>query len=121
MGTNRIVLGDRGEGRAVRHLESLGYEIIERNYRCRYGEIDIVARESGDLVFVEVKTRRGNDFGYPSEAVDHRKQAKLIRTGQNYLIKKNLGEIDCRFDIVEVYYLDGQPVRVEVIKGAFSA
>ena len=121
MGTDRAALGRRGEWRAVRHLESLGYEIIERNYRCRHGEIDIVAREAGDLVFVEVKTRRSKSFGCPSESVDSRKQRKLISSGRQYLIERDLGEIDCRFDVAEVYFLDGQPVKVEVIKGAFSA
>jgi putative endonuclease len=102
-------------------LESLGYEIIERNYRCRGGEIDIVAREGGDLVFVEVKPRRSLDFGSGSEAVDARKQQKLILAAQTYLIERDLGEIDARFDIAEVYFIDGSPATIELTKGAFAA
>ena len=121
MGTRRAALGARGEERAAQHLESLGYEIVERNYRCRHGEIDIIAREKGDLVFVEVKTRRNNSFGYPSEAVDSRKRNKLALSGEQYLIDRDLGEIDCRFDVAEVYFIDGRPVSVDILTGAFSA
>lgn len=121
MGTDRAALGNRGEGLAVRHLESLGCEIVERNYRCKHGEIDIIARDGSDLVFVEVKTRRNTSFGYPSEAVDSRKQRKLILSAEHFLTERNLGEIDCRFDIAEVYFIDGRPKTVEMIKGAFSA
>ncbi|MHB0998256.1 MAG: YraN family protein [Armatimonadota bacterium] len=121
MGTNRSALGARGEDRAVRYLESLGYSIIERNYHCKYGEIDIVARDGSDLVLAEVKTRRGDSFGAPSEAVDIRKQKKLILAGQSYMIDRDLGEIDCRFDVIEVYFTNGQPVKIDLIKGAFSA
>lgn len=121
MGTDKASLGAKGEQLAVEHLQSAGYEIIERNYRNNHDEIDIVARNAGDLVFVEVKTRRSSSFGYPSEAVDSRKQCKLIRAARGYLLEKDLGEIDCRFDIVEVYFMNGSSVTVEVMKGAFSA
>lgn len=73
-----------------------------------------------DLVFVEVKTRRNMSFGYPSEAVDSRKQAKLVRAARNYLADRNLGEVDARFDIVEVFFENGKPVKIEVVKGAFA-
>jgi putative endonuclease len=121
VGTDRAVLGGRGEQRAAEHLVSLGYEIIERNYRCRYGEIDLIAKEGGDLVFVEVKSRRSNSFGFPSEAVDRRKQEKLIKTAQRYVVERSLGEVDSRFDVVEVNFTNGCPVQVHVIKAAFWA
>lgn len=120
MKTNKTLLGDQGEDRTVRFLETAGYEIVERNYRCRGGEIDIVARERDDLVFVEVKSRRNTISGYPSEAVDPRKQRKLITAGRQYLIDRDLGEISCRFDIAEVYFTAGEPVKIELIKGAFA-
>lgn len=120
MATDRAALGSRGEARAVEHLASLGYQIVERNYRCREGEIDVIARDGGDLVFVEVKTRRTFSCGSPAEAVGFRKQRKLVRAARRYLVERGLGEADCRFDVAEVYFLDGLPVRVEVIKGAFS-
>lgn len=121
MGTQRAALGRRGEGRAVRYLESLGYEIVERNYRCRHGEIDVIARDGGDLAFVEVKTRRTDEDGCPSAAVDLRKRRRIVLSAWNYLQEKDLGEIDCRFDVAEVYFVDGRRVRVDLIKGAFSA
>lgn len=121
MGTDKAALGNKGEQLAAERLESLGYSIVERNYRSKHGEVDIIARDAEDLVFVEVKSRRSNSCGYPSEAVDSRKQTKLIRTAQRYLIERELGEIDSRFDVVEVYFTNGKPIQIEVIKGAFSA
>lgn len=74
-------LGRAGEERAARHLTERGYEVLDRNWRCRDGEIDIVAHHGSDLVVVEVKTRRGIGFGHPFEAVDDRKRARLWRLG----------------------------------------
>ncbi|MDH7481641.1 MAG: YraN family protein [Armatimonadota bacterium] len=119
MGTARSALGRAGEERAIRHLESIGYKVVERNFRCSSGEIDAIAYDGSDLVFIEVKARRGTSFGYPSEAVDSLKQAKLIRSAEIYLADRNLGEVGARFDIVEVYFEKGKLVRIEVIKGAF--
>ncbi len=121
MATPGSALGRNGEDRAARHLESQGYTVVERNYRCMGGEIDIVAREGGDLVFVEVKTRRSDTDCAASEAVDLRKRRKIVRAAFSYLNERGLGETDCRFDVVEVYFVNGRPVTVEVIKGAFSA
>lgn len=73
------VLGRAGEDRAAAHLTALGWRVIGRNWRCRDGEVDIVAIDGGDLVIVEVKTRRGIGFGHPLEAVDARKRARLWR------------------------------------------
>lgn len=121
MGTQRSALGQHGEDRAVRYLESKGYTIIERNYHCRHGEIDIIAHDGGDLVFVEVKTRRSDTDSAASEAVGVRKRSRIVHTAINYLSERRLGEIDCRFDVAEVYFVNGRPVTVEIIKGAFSA
>ncbi len=85
------------------------------------GEIDIVARDGGDLVFVEVKTRRSDTDSAASEAVGFRKRGRIVRTALNYLDERGLGEVGCRFDVAEVYFVNGRPVTVEVIKGAFSA
>jgi len=81
---NRI-LGQLGENLAAGCLEADGYEILERNYRCPYGEIDLVARKDGYLVFVEVKTRRSRAFGEPAEAVSRSKQKKIRLTAATYL------------------------------------
>jgi putative endonuclease len=73
------VLGRGGEERAARYLESHGYDVLDRNWRIRDGELDLVVARPGELVVVEVKTRRGEGFGHPFEAVDRRKQARLWR------------------------------------------
>lgn len=114
-------IGERGEAVAASYMESLGYSILARNYHSRFGEIDIIARDGGDLVFVEVKCRKNADFGTASEAVDFRKRRKLVRTAFHYLSSEAVDECDCRFDVVEVYAVFGRLPRVELIKGAFSA
>lgn len=117
----RSALGRNGEDRAARHLESLGYQVVERNYRCREGEIDIVTREGGDLAFVEVKSRRSDVDSAASEAVTRRKRSRIVKAALAYLSERSLGEVGCRFDVAEVYFVNGKPVTVAVIKGAFSA
>jgi len=113
-------LGDRGEELAVRHLRSLGYRIVERNYRCRLGEIDCVAVHGRTLVFLEVKARRTDEFGGPLEAVDARKRRRMTRLARYYAQQKNLVDVAQRFDVVAVWFEGGRP-RVELYASAFEA
>jgi len=99
---NSRELGKWGEERARIYLEEKGYIVVEKNFRCPAGEIDIIARDGEWLVFVEVKTRRSTRYGYPAEAVDFRKQVKYIQTALYYLNRKKLLNSLYRFDIVEV-------------------
>ena len=100
---NRKVLGESGERQARRLLKKAGYRILESNYRTRVGELDVVAFEDGEIVFVEVKTRSGDDFGSGAEAVNLAKQRKLTTMARVYLQDKNVGdERPCRFDVVEI-------------------
>ncbi|NOY52399.1 MAG: YraN family protein [Deltaproteobacteria bacterium] len=117
-----LLLGKFGENRAVRYLQQEGFEILRRNYRTPFGEIDIIAREEETLVFVEVKTRSTNTFGMPQEAVNRRKQRQLIRTAQAYLNEAG-GELPpCRFDVIAVRTDGhGQIGKFELIRGAFDA
>jgi putative endonuclease len=115
----KIGIGKRGEELAVRHLEDAGYRIIERNYRCLLGEIDVVARDGESLVFVEVKSRRGEGFGDPQEAVDPKKQKKISRIAQYYLKEKRLRDVRARFDVVAVRIMPGGS-RIKVIQNAFE-
>lgn len=78
-------LGRAGEARAAQHLEHLGYTIVDRNWRCRGGELDLVALTARDIVIVEVKTRRGEGFGHPFEAIDARKRARLWRLAMAWI------------------------------------
>ena len=85
MTQERLSLGKKGEELAIAQLRALKYKIIERNFKCALGEIDIIAREKDMLVFVEVKTRRTKDFGGPAAAVNRRKQRQLSRVALTYL------------------------------------
>jgi len=100
--TNGLGLGKKGERLAARYLQKKGYRIIERSYRCAIGEIDIVAKKGGYLVFVEVKTRNDERFGKPFESVDKRKQAKIIKVADLYYSYLNDKDLTCRFDVVSI-------------------
>ncbi len=113
--------GRLGERLARWRLVLSGYRIIDANYRTRYGEIDIVAKDGDDLVFVEVKTKRSKDYGPPEESVDERKQQKLTRMALMYLTERAGGvNTACRFDVVTVD-LSGMLPRIRVIPNAFEA
>lgn len=113
--------GSLGEDSAVKYLKKNGFKIVERNFSSKSGEIDIIATDGEVLVFVEVKTRGSVSHGRASEAVDSRKQKRIIKTTQLYLVKKygnNPPEV--RFDIVEVYHNEGV-FDCELIEDAFQA
>lgn len=99
--------GALGEDVAAAFLRQNGYEIVEQNYFYNHGEIDIVAKDGSTLVFVEVKARRSERFGAPEEAVTPKKQELLRRTAEGYMIERNIGEADCRFDVVAVLMTNG--------------
>ncbi|WP_428267480.1 YraN family protein [Haliangium sp.] len=96
------VKGQRGEDRAVEYLRAQGYHIVERNYRCRAGEIDIVARDGDALVFVEVRTRAGGERGSALETVTAAKQRRLARVAEAYLALRRPSMGACRFDVVGI-------------------
>ncbi|MEP7198653.1 MAG: YraN family protein [Chloroflexota bacterium] len=117
--TTKRQLGDAGEELAVRALQARGLIIVARNYRCTAGEMDVIARDGDALVFVEVKTRRGDQFGTAAEAVNARKQQKLIDVAETYLQAKQLDDVDWRIDVVAVEMdARGKLLRVEVIENA---
>lgn len=118
---SRTALGRAGEEAAVRRLSELGYRIVARNVRFRFGEIDIVAEELGCLVFVEVKTRTGSAYGTAAEAVTPAKQRKLARLAAAYLSGAGGGERPCRFDVVTVEPRTGPGWQCTVIRDAFGA
>ena len=116
----RQTLGELGETLACDELRRRGYAILERRYRTRYGEIDIVARHGDVLVFVEVKTRAGDVFGNGAEAVTGYKQRRVARMAMDFLTRRRLHDRPCRFDVVSVA-MGGEVPRVDVIAGAFVA
>ena len=110
--------GKIGEDAAVNFLKQNGYEILEQNYYYNHGEIDIIAKDGKVLVFVEVKSRRSTRFGEPEESVTPKKQELLRRTAEGYAVEKNIGEIDCRFDVVSVMMNDGK-AECRILKDCF--
>jgi len=116
----RQTLGELGETLACDELRRRGYAILERRYRTRYGEIDIVARHGDVLVFVEVKARRGDAFGSGAAAVTPNKQRRVARMAADFLVRRRLQDRPCRFDVVSVAMGEERP-RIEVFAGAFVA
>jgi putative endonuclease len=111
-------LGRFGEAWAAAHLSRLGYEILDRNVRYRCGELDIVARDGHDLVFVEVKCRRSARFGSPEAAIDRKRFARLEAAVQQFLVERHLDPDSYRIDVVALEVdASGKVVRCEVLRG----
>lgn len=113
--------GNQGEEIAFEYLKKQGYRILERNYRIRGGEIDIVAREGETLVFIEVKTRYSHDFGPPVEAMTFWKIKALLKTARFYIQKIGWGDREYRLDFVGVDFVDNpQKPEIELIRNITS-
>lgn len=98
-------------------LEKKGFEILEQNFRCRFGELDLVCKKNGNLVFVEVKTRRSTVFGEGVEAVDARKQGKMLKTALYYLHKNKMQNSSFQFDVISIQ--SGKEERVDHLEHVF--
>ena len=118
---HRQSLGKLGENLACAVLKQRGYAIIARRYRTKLGEIDIVARDGETTVFVEVKSRAGDEFGGAAAAVTAWKQRKVALMAMDYLGRYRMEEQPCRFDVVTVDVVDGHPPRIEVYQNAFDS
>jgi len=115
----RKSLGLQGEDLAASFLEQKGFTIVCRNYRCRSGEIDIIARKKKLLCFIEVKTRRTRRFGLPQEAVTPAKQYKIGRVAQDFLQRHKLENWPARFDVIAVDFSSGEGI-IDFIENAFE-
>ena len=112
----------KGEALAGKILKKKGYKILKRNYVSKYGEIDIVAYDRGIICFVEVKTRRSENYGPPELAVTKEKRKRIVRTALNYLTINNIEDTDCRFDVVSILYKeDVNKPDIELLESAFTA
>ncbi|HWQ30272.1 MAG TPA: YraN family protein [Negativicutes bacterium] len=118
MGNNKA-FGAFGENLATDYLTKNGYRVIERNFSCRSGEIDIVAVQGDTVAFIEVKTRSSERFGLPSEAVSMSKQRRIVKTALYYLQKNGLLDYMCRFDVIEIVS-DEENSRINLIQDAFQ-
>jgi putative endonuclease len=116
----RQALGISGENLACAELQRRGYAILERRYRTRFGEIDIIARDGPTIAFVEVKARLTGDYGGAAEAITGWKQRRITRMAADYLARRSLQECRCRFDVVAIDFDHGQP-RITVYPNAFDA
>ena len=112
-------LGQQGEDLAEDFLKRKGYKLVERNYRCKSGEVDLIVLDRKVIVFVEVKTRTDHSFGSPFEAVEARKQRKMIEAARVFLHERRLDQRDARFDVVGVSWPHGKPL-IEHIENAFE-
>lgn len=114
-------IGDHGEKIACKYLQKLGYKILERNYRIRGGEIDIVAKEGDALVFIEVKTRWSHEFGLPVESMTSWKIRHLLKTARFYIQKIKWEDKEYRLDFVSVDFADSkESPEIELIKNIIS-
>lgn len=112
-------LGQKGEEFALRFLKKRGYQIIQKNYVCKMGEMDIIAKEKDTLVFIEVKTRTSTTFGPPQLAVNPKKQSQMSKVALNFLKEKKLEDVKARFDVVAIL-LGPRGEEIELIKDAFD-
>ena len=97
--------GKFGEYQAIKYLESLGYKILCHNFRCLQGEIDIIAKDKEEIVFVEVKTRKSKSYGEAKEAVDENKKKHILKSAKYYLYKNKIEDSFVRIDVIEVYIM----------------
>ena len=121
MSDRRQRLGKLGEDLAAQRLAARGYRVLDRNWRCPEGELDIVAEKDGVLVLVEVRTRRGDRFGTPEESITPTKRAKLLEVAQAYLDDHNAADRDWRIDVVAIEIGPrGEVARFEHIENAIE-
>jgi len=115
-------IGSLGEEISEIYLTESGYTVLDRNFRCKTGEIDLIARDGDYICFIEVKTRCGDLFGSPCEAVTFSKQQKISRTAQMYILRKKLFNHFFRFDVIEVILnKENGSSSIKLIKNAFDA
>ena len=118
-GTQKKELGKKGEDLALRFLKKNGYRIFARNYVCKMGEVDIIAKEKDTLAFIEVKTRTSTAFGPPQLAVNSAKQMQLSKVALYFLKEKGIEDVKARFDVVAIL-LGPKGPEIELIRDAFD-
>lgn len=118
--TDNLTLGEMGEDLAVSFLRRQRYAIVERNFRCKGGEVDIVAREGKTIVFVEVKTRRTTLYGPPQLSVTPFKQRQISKAALTWLAREKMTDVAARFDVIAIHLSRTAAPRIEQIKDAFD-
>lgn len=121
MGIYSLNIGKSAEKAACVYLKKNGYKLLKTNYRSKFGEIDIIAKDKDVLCFIEVKYRKNTDFGFPEDFVHNKKQKKIIKTAFDYIMKNRLDDINLRFDIVTVLTDEKKNFKFKLIKNGFEA
>ncbi|MBI2095066.1 MAG: YraN family protein [Candidatus Omnitrophica bacterium] len=120
MPTDSQTLGALGEELAFHFLLRNGYKVLLKNYECPLGEIDLIAKHEGAVVFIEVKTRRSRSMGPPAESVTFHKRHQIVKTAQYYLKRYGIQEVACRFDVVSILMPEGDEPCFELVRNAFG-
>lgn len=120
METDSQALGTLGEELAFHFLLRNGYKVLLKNYECPLGEIDLIAKHEGAVVFVEVKTRRSLCMGAPAESVTFHKRHQIVNTARYYLKRYGIKDVPCRFDVVSILILDGGEPCFDLFRNAFG-
>ena len=120
METAAQTLGTIGEELAFHYLGKRGYKVLLRNYESSLGEIDLIAKEKGALVFIEVKTRRSDAMGMPAESVTRQKRHQIVKSAKYYIKRYGIHNVPCRFDVVSILMPEGQEPLIEIIENAFG-
>ena len=108
-----------GEMLVITYLENMNYEILDKNYKTKFGEIDIIAKDKKEYVFIEVKTRTSSKYGMPSEAVDFNKEKHIKKSSQVYVYLNNLENKYIRYDVIEVYFINKNKYYINHLKNNF--
>lgn len=117
---NRKQFGYRGEDIAEKYLRAKGFNVMERNFRCRMGEIDIIAERSKEIYFIEVKTRKNTEFGHPFESITLRKQRQIYKIAQYFLLKnRKYATSVCHFSAIGMILNDIKPAEISFLPDAF--
>ncbi len=111
-------IGNKGESIAEEYLKQKGYKIIQRNYRCRFGEIDIIAKDGNTVVFTEVRTKQNNNFGSPQESITPAKIEKISKASLSFIQEKKMAGFSYRFDLIAITFSQGRQ-NIEHIENAF--
>ncbi|MBI2092315.1 MAG: YraN family protein [Deltaproteobacteria bacterium] len=119
MNLSRLNKGRKGEEEVEKYLIKQGFNVLERSFRCKIGEIDIVAEKDDDIYFIEVKARWSDNFGSPLEAVGKSKQKKIINVAKYYIAKKRLHDVNCHLSVVGVD-MTSEVFKLEFIEDAFE-
>ena len=112
-------IGSFGEMLVITYLENMNYEILDKNYNTNFGEIDIIAKDKKEYVFIEVKTRTSSKYGMPSEAVDFNKEKHIKKSSQVYVYLNNLENKYIRYDVIEVYFINKNKYYINHLKNNF--